>query len=207
MLLDRGLDVNAKSDQGWTPLHQAAWGGQKRAGHWSSSGQNIGTEVLLNVLLEQGADVNAATPTGEMPLHLAARTPYALNSSVSLLLNRGACVDVKSDGGWTPLHLAAQQGYEEIFYALLQGGADVEAKNLSGHTPLDLAEKSPSAVAWFERGKILERVSVMGRKLNKSNACGGNPEPRKRDMVIVSTAAPRRGEIEGLADILVVFVL
>ena len=86
LLVAAGADVNARSDEGFTPL---AFG--VRAGHGETAG----------ALLDAGADVNLALPDGSSPLHLAvinARYDLALR-----LLERGA--DAAASGpGWTPLH-------------------------------------------------------------------------------------------------------
>ena len=51
-----GADVNAKSDSGWTPLHDAAFGSHKEI-----------TELLITA----GADVNAKDEGGRTPLDMA----------------------------------------------------------------------------------------------------------------------------------------
>ena len=55
--LDLGVDVNAKDDDGFTPLHAAA-------------GHNVNPEVIT-VLLKAGADVNAKNSQGKTALDYA----------------------------------------------------------------------------------------------------------------------------------------
>ena len=54
--LATGTDVNAKDENGLTPLHEAAWGVHKE---------------IVELLIKNGADVNAKTSWGETPLGLA----------------------------------------------------------------------------------------------------------------------------------------
>jgi hypothetical protein len=54
--LAAGTDVNAKDDNGWTPLHLAAENGRKQ---------------VAELLIAKGADVNAKDDNGWTPLHLA----------------------------------------------------------------------------------------------------------------------------------------
>ena len=53
--LNSGASVNARTEDGYTPLHQAA-------------GDNKNPEVLT-LLLDAGADVNARDEAGDTPLH------------------------------------------------------------------------------------------------------------------------------------------
>ena len=51
--LDAGVDVNAKNDRGWTPLHWVASGGHKE---------------IVELLITKGADVNVQGVAGGTPL-------------------------------------------------------------------------------------------------------------------------------------------
>ena len=50
--LDADADVNAKSENGWTPLHSAAWNSHKE---------------IAELLIDNGADVNAKDEEGDSP--------------------------------------------------------------------------------------------------------------------------------------------
>ena len=123
-LLNEGADVNAKDEDGWTPLHWAAY-----YGHLN----------VVKLLVDRGADVNAKSKAGETPLHWAAANGHL--DVVEFLVDRGADVNAKSKAGWTPLHLAADKGHLDIAKLLLDRGADINAKNGGGKTPLDLARE------------------------------------------------------------------
>ena len=50
------MDINAKDEKGWAPIHLVAIDGNK---------------VIAELLLKSGANVNERTDTGWVPLHLA----------------------------------------------------------------------------------------------------------------------------------------
>ena len=54
--LDKGVNVNAKTSKGWTPLHYAAQRGQKE---------------VANLLFTRGADANAQDERDRTPLDIA----------------------------------------------------------------------------------------------------------------------------------------
>jgi ankyrin repeat protein len=116
--------VSASSPDGWTPLHLAAFFGQKEA-----------AQVLLN----KGAQVNARSTNAmqNTPLHAAAAGRHA--DVAKLLLDRGAAANARQHGGWTPLHAAAQNGDVEMARELLAGGADVQVRADNNQTAMDLA--------------------------------------------------------------------
>ena len=120
-LLANGAEVNAKNDNGWTPLHGAA---TKNASEAAA------------VLLANGAEVNV-TSNGWTPLYMVAFRNAS--EAAAVLLANGAEVNVKDNDGWTPLHWAADRNASEAAAVLLANGAEVNAKNNDGETPLDLA--------------------------------------------------------------------
>ncbi len=65
-LVAAGADVNAKSNEGWTPLVLAA-----RHGQWS----------CVSALLENGAEVNGSDEEGLTPLHRAVKCKHLASST------------------------------------------------------------------------------------------------------------------------------
>jgi ankyrin repeat protein len=119
--------ANAFSDDGFTALHLAIYGGQEGA---------------ARLLLERGADPNALS-AGDIarvpPLGTAAfvrSVPLA-----RLLLDSGADPNGRGEGGFTALHTAAQNGDEELVRLLEERGADPNLATDDGRRPADLSAR------------------------------------------------------------------
>lgn len=122
-LIAKGANVNAKSNDGATPLHMAA---------------GYGYKGVAELLLSKGADLNATYSHGLTPLHLAASSGH--KTVTKLLIAKGANVNAKSDGndGLTPLFMAwietmndklssaEIKEYEEVIQILKSNGATEE---------------------------------------------------------------------------------
>tara|TARA_B100002003_G_scaffold165817_1_gene154001 strand:- start:152 stop:700 length:549 start_codon:yes stop_codon:yes gene_type:complete len=103
--LAAGTDVNAKDEDGLTPLHEAAGGGQKE---------------ITELFIAKGADVNANTPDG-LTVFFAAILG-ANKEIIELLIAKGADVNVRGFGGMTPLNMADDEGEKEIADLLRKHG-------------------------------------------------------------------------------------
>jgi ankyrin repeat protein len=120
---DPSLAASYSAD-GWTPLHLAAYFGNRGA---------------AEVLIAAGARPNARSRNvmQNAPLHAAAAGKSL--EVARLLLANGADVNAMQEGGWTALHAAAQNGDVEMALLLISLGARVKASADNGQTPLDLA--------------------------------------------------------------------
>lgn len=115
LLLERGADVNARTELGATPLQVAA--------------SANGTEAVVSLLLEKGAEPDAPEDRGVTPLIAAASVG---NTAVAKrLIARGANVHAYAKGEGqktvTPLMGAAHNGDQELTRLLLARNADVNA--------------------------------------------------------------------------------
>ncbi len=101
-LRDRA-QANVVSYDGWTPLHLAAFFGQR---------------IAAERLLDAGADIRAVSRNSmrNTPLHAATagrRVDVAL-----MLINRGAPTDATDAGGYTPLRIAEENKLTEVVAAI-----------------------------------------------------------------------------------------
>ncbi len=114
----------ARSSDGWTSLHVAAF---------------FGHTDLARYLIDQGAAVDARSTNAmkNTPLHAAAAGGRV--AIVRLLLERGADVNATQEGGWTALHSAAQAGSRELIETLLASNANLKVRAVNNQSPVDLA--------------------------------------------------------------------
>jgi ankyrin repeat protein len=147
-LLAKGADVNAKDDDGGTPLLIAV---------------TLGNKEIAALLIANGADVNAKDPRGTTPLHGAALRGH--KEIVKLLIAKGADVNAKSVDGFTSLHRVVGRGHKEIVELLIANGADVNAKGNYGLTPLLLA-------ALQGHKEVAELLIAKGADVNAKVASG-----------------------------------
>ena len=119
LLLEKGADLEAKDDDGQTPLVVG-----------------IQHEKLETVkyLLERGADLEAKDGHGRTPIAMAVQKRRL--EIVDLLLEKGADLEAKDSHGRTVLTVAVQKGTLQTVYLLLEKEANLEARDNNGHTPL-----------------------------------------------------------------------
>ncbi|GMH44537.1 hypothetical protein BSKO_12489 [Bryopsis sp. KO-2023] len=140
-LVENGAELEARDDQGFTPMHLAS---------------KFGFPAPFQALLDAGADIEAMDNAGNTPLAIASFFKQDLVSEV--LLGAGANPNVKYvDGGnkdtpfdpnsKAPLHFAAlysrrsTEPLKRVVEALIKAGADVNVVDDEGNTPLQIAEE------------------------------------------------------------------
>jgi ankyrin repeat protein len=123
-LLDGGAAVDARTPDGFTALHLAAFFGAPRA---------------AGLLLRRGADAGAVAdnPMRVQPLNSAAAGRH--HEIVAALIAAGADVNAQQESGYTPLLAAAGLGDAELARLLLAAGADPGLAKDDGVGPAELA--------------------------------------------------------------------
>lgn len=148
-LIDHGADVNAKSDDGKTPLTWAA----------SNSIENV------RLLIARGADVNHAANDGMTPFIQSVFGVLSNKVSTDIctvLLESGADINAtltsRAALGWSALHFAVINGDTQLVDFLVRHGANVNQVTNEGSSPLYLAkmEDDDEIIAILKRAGALE---------------------------------------------------
>jgi len=111
-----GVDVNAKDEEGWTPLH---WAAMATEGMLGNRGPRDHKEIA-ELLIAKGADVNAKDESESTPLHSAAL--FGHKEIAELLIAKGADVNAKTKSGMTPLDKAIENDETETADLLRKHG-------------------------------------------------------------------------------------
>lgn len=123
ILAEDPAQATAFSDDGFTALHLAIFGGQEEA---------------ARLLLERGADPNVLSTNDAVKVPPLATAAFVRSTSLAqLLLDSGADVNGRGEGGFVTLHSAAQNGDEELAHLLLERGADPSLMTDDGKKPAD----------------------------------------------------------------------
>ncbi len=159
-LVDKGANVNERSEHGTTPLMMAVISGNEKLVQYLiqnnadiKAKNNNGASVfgycflcrndnynIVKMLLDMGIDANNPSPSGMTSLMAASMRGYI--KSMKLLLEKGANVNAKENNGYTALMGAAWSGNTESVQLLLDNGAEVNATKDDGSTPLTYAMRA-----------------------------------------------------------------
>jgi uncharacterized protein len=117
--------VSAWSDDGFTPLHLAAF---------------FKHPEIAQLLVERGAPVYVVARNDQLRVTPLQSAVAARNEeTAALLLERGADPNAQQLGGFTPLHAAAQNGDQVLAELLLAHGADPSVTADDGRFAADFA--------------------------------------------------------------------
>jgi ankyrin repeat protein len=158
ILAEKPEFVNAKDEEGYTPLHLAVL--------------VSGNKEAVKILIAKGANVNGRNNTGATPLHMAL-TSLGDKEMVRLLVDNGADVNLTEDTiGATPLHFAVYEGYKDTVEFLISKGANINAKDKIGGTPLHHLTQEGQK----DDTDMIEFLLAKGANINaKDNMTGGTP--------------------------------
>jgi ankyrin repeat protein len=187
--------VNAKDNDGWTPLHFAALGTSdiEILKYLISQGANINAKskrtlkmsevtplhvaiIKRNIefaefFISAKANVNASSETAGTPLYTAAimgRTDFAKSLELAkILVFAKADVNAVVNNG-TLLHNATVGGSVEAVKILVYAGANVNAKDDKGNTPLHVA-------ALLENIELIRFLVFAGADVNAKDNSGNTP--------------------------------
>ncbi|XP_031727235.1 ankyrin repeat domain-containing protein 49 [Anarrhichthys ocellatus] len=134
------LLVHCCDEDGYTPLHRAAY-----SGHVD----------VVSALIAAGSKVNPRTIDGWTPLHSTCR--WSRVTVASFLLQHGAELNAQTNGGLTPLHLAASDttafrtdSPHTLELLLSQRHLKPELCSSSGETASEVARRTGPHHALFE---------------------------------------------------------
>ncbi len=164
-LLEKGWDINAPTEQGYSPLHVAV----------------IDNASMISFLLQCGADPLATNEFGETPFQIAnllttpfderyrkqtehitlspvVEYPYPYPYDVTPSSELARWRDIQASDGTTMLHHAIIKNDIELLRKILQAGFNPNLAINRGYTPLQIAYQAPSHIA------LVDELLIAGAK-------------------------------------------
>ena len=180
-LVSMGADIEAKTDEGATPLILAVSGNKFEAvialislyadvntstNKWDSPlllAARNGSAPIAEALIRSGAEINRTDFEGASALHYASL--YGYIELTDMLIYYGADLNSKAVDGTTPLMAAVWSGYNDVADLLIQNGADVKIADNQGFTTFQVAAQTGDTT-------ILRLLSLKGADKYKVNIFG-----------------------------------
>ena len=169
-LLDGGVPIDTKDDEGMSLLHWAAYCGhvttmrlliRRECDVESVDGRGatalhcaaaMGQTKAVRELIRNGASKSVVAGNYKTPLHQA--TLFGHVDTAVAMLEEGCPLDIVSSDGATVLHFAAAGGHVALVRELVDRGHDVNAVEADGCTPLH------SAAAWGRTEAVRELIKL-----------------------------------------------
>lgn len=157
-LLDRGLMINARDEQGLTPLiYSVRYNSQNTVKLLMKKGADLqerdkkglsllhyaaafGDSEMVAFLLHAGLDIHDMTELGA-PIHSACKNNYNADRIISLLISEGADIESTGKNGFTPYLFSIALGNQMAAKTLKEAGADTSVASKDGSTAFTLAIK------------------------------------------------------------------
>ena len=152
-------ELEAKDEQGRTPLHAAAIFGMPA----------VVEALLVGGAKDKHACLHAGDGKGRMPLHLAVQSMSISKEDaaekIEILVRHGARADALDGEGVAALHIASQNAFVPAIQALSRAGADLNVLAGPQHTPLHLA-------AIVGEPASIRALAAVGANLNAQDLSG-----------------------------------
>ena len=149
LLLERGAEVDAKTNGGTTPLHVAV---------------DFNNVEMISILAKHGANIDAQSKLGRTPLFVAVIKDQP--SVAKMLIDLGANLNLRNGGEReTALHRAIRYNELHMSEMLIKSGADVQVQDRFGFTSL-------GTIMRYKRSRILEMVIFNGIDINDPTPSG-----------------------------------
>ncbi|XP_044763577.1 putative ankyrin repeat protein RF_0381 isoform X2 [Coccinella septempunctata] len=157
-LIEKGANVNATMDFGFSPLHLAV----------TQSDSDV-----VKMLLEHGADVNAANDHGETVIHWALNFKHC-HRHIHVLLEYDVDLSAVNENGRTPLHQFMYKRADSVSICekMLSKGCDTMARDNAGNTPLHSLAWSYSSTRPYPASKLAAMLIRNGTDPNAQNFDG-----------------------------------
>lgn len=151
-LIDKGANLNHKSDNDWTPLHYAC---------------DLKNIDVCKVLIDRGADIHAKDTNGWTPLFHACS--QGLEQICAMLISRGSNINEMTRFRQTPLSIASKNRYKNICELLIENMTSVnvnEDYNFNRGKPLHWAvvnnRKDICELLVIKKGAIVDVKDTYG---------------------------------------------
>ena len=132
MLLDRGADINAKTNSGDTPLHTAAK--QRVEEKLLFRSQRDKDLATIRFLLDQGADVTARNSEGKTACQLAEQNEYLKDAEIPSRL----CLSETADAGMSSSDFWEDASVTDVRTRLNRVRTFMQEMTMAGHPCIGL---------------------------------------------------------------------